>query len=223
MATQYASPPESLSYGDGFNTVPNGMLWRLRRISGMSKQTVKMTPATGQGTYVQNQKITCTLPMNGFFQLSSFTGHYYGKTNHAGISAGGPKDYQRVRYFPRKTQSLIENLVLKIGSKTFQNIDQYGYIYNVLHDYQAGYDALTKNRIGQNADLSNKSYYKKGRVYPQRGYPLGLSSSDHEESGRDAGYYVWRNWLGMLSAASTDIIHTNMTGEISVEITLAGP
>ena len=223
MATVYGSPPESLSYGDGFNTVPNGMLWRLRRISGMSKQTIKITPSTGQGSYTNNQKITCTLPMNSFLQLSTFTGHYTGKTNHAGRSAGGPDQYQRVRYFPRNTQSIIENLDVKIGSKTVQSIQQYNYIYNVLSDYQAGLDAMSKNRINQNADPSNKSYYKNGRVYPQRGYPPGLTLTTHEESGRDAGNYTWRNWLGIFSSSSsTDIIHTDMTGEIAIDITLAG-
>ncbi len=67
MATQYTSPPDSLSYGDGrFNTVPNhpGMLWHLRKISGMSKETIKITPSSGQGSYPNNSKITVSLPMN---------------------------------------------------------------------------------------------------------------------------------------------------------------
>ena len=224
MATQYASPPTSLSYGDGFNTVPNGMLWRLRRISGMTKQTIKITPSSGQGSYVHNQKITCTMPMNSLLDYSSFEGHYTGKTNLCGVVAGGPSGYTQVRYFPRNTQSIIENIDYKINSRTVQSINQYGYIYNVLSDFQSGTDALSKNRISQNADPSNKSYYKNGKVFPQRGYPIGLTGATNEESGRDAGNYVWRNWLGLPSGgASTNFLHSDATGEISIEITLAGP
>jgi hypothetical protein len=31
-----------------------------------------------------------------------------------------------------------------------QNINQYGYIYNILSDYMSGHDATAKNKVGQN-------------------------------------------------------------------------
>ena len=93
MATQYGEPPSSLSYGDGFNTVPNGMLWRLRKISGMTKETIKLTPTSGQGTYTNNSKITVSLPMNSLLDWSSLEGNFYAKTNHAGATGGGANKY----------------------------------------------------------------------------------------------------------------------------------
>jgi hypothetical protein len=198
------------------------MLWRLRKISGMTKETIKITPTSGQGTYNNNSKITCSLPMNSLFDWSSFEGNFYAKTNHAGATGGGAGGYVRPRYFPRNMQSLIESIDVKIGGRSIQQISQYGYIFNILNDYQCGNDALSKRRIGENGDPSSKSYYKDGIVFPVRGYPQGFLA--HEESGRDAGYYTWRNWLGLFSgAASTNILHSDMLGEVVVEIQLTGP
>ena len=141
MATQYAEPPASLSYGDGFNTVPNGMLWRLRKIQGMTKETIKITPTSGQGSYPNSSKITVSLPMNSMFDYASLEGNFYARTNHAGATAGGPGNYVRTRYFPRNMQSLIESIDVKVGGKSIQQISQYGYIFNILNDYQCGNDA----------------------------------------------------------------------------------
>ncbi len=62
----------------------------------------------------------------------------------------------------------------------------------------------------------------------RRGYPIGLwnanaltSDDKFDASGRDANNYTIRNWLGILSGgASTNIIHTDMYGDVQVEITL---
>jgi hypothetical protein len=63
-------------------------------------------------------------------------------------------------------QSLIESIDVKVGGRSIQQISQYGYIFNILNDYQCGNDALSKRRIGENGDPSSKSYYKEGIVYP---------------------------------------------------------
>jgi hypothetical protein len=63
---------------------------------------------------------------------------------------------------------------------------------------------------------------------PRRGYPIGLSSGDgitvdnkFDAFSRDADNYTIRNWLGLLSGgSSTNIIHTDMYGQIDIEITL---
>jgi hypothetical protein len=59
---------------------------------------------------------------------------------------------------------LIENLEIKINGQSRQNINQYGYIYNILHDFTCGHDAVAKNRIGCNADPSLKSVWRDGQV-----------------------------------------------------------
>ncbi len=49
-------------------------------------------------------------------------------------------------------------------------------IYNILHDFTCGHDAVAKNKIGCNADPSLKATYKDGQVTRYAGYPLGCTS-----------------------------------------------
>jgi hypothetical protein len=89
-------------------------------------------------------------------------------------------------------------------------------------------DATNKKRIGENADPSNKGAWVNGVNIPRRGYPIGLWNANSlttddkfDASARDADNYTIRNWLGLLSGgASTNIIHTDMYGQIDIEITL---
>lgn len=218
MAQQFGSPPSGLNYDVFSGSVPNGMLYRIKSIEGLSKQTIKLVPTTGQSSVGPGNKIIVSLPMNSLLDLSTFEWYFYGQTNHAGAQSGGPTGYVRARFFSRNMQSLIETLEIKVNGKSIQNIPQYNYIFNMLHDYQCGWDANTKRRIGENGDPSNKSYYKKGRVISRRGYPVGYTA--HDESQRDADNYCVRNWLGLLGNPSTQIIHTDMFGQIDIEITL---
>ena len=82
--------------------------------------------------------------------------------------------------------------------------------------------------IGENADPSNKAAWVNSVSIPRRVYPIGLWNSNvltvdnkFDASARDADYYCIRNWLGFLSGSnSTNIIHTDMYGQIDIEITL---
>jgi hypothetical protein len=75
---------------------------------------------------------------------------------------------------------------------------------------------------------SNKAAWVNGVSLPRRGYPVGLwnanaltSDDKFDASARDAGDFSIRNWLGILGGgASTNIIHTDMYGQIDIEITL---
>jgi hypothetical protein len=56
-----------------------------------------------------------------------------------------------------------------------------------------GTDATNKNRIGENADPSNKAAWVTGGSLPRRGYPVGLwndnilsSDDEFDASARDA-------------------------------------
>jgi hypothetical protein len=91
-----------------------------------------------------------------------------------------------------------------------------------------GTDATNKKRIGENADPSNKAAWVNGVSLPRRGYPVGLWNDNaltgddkFDASARDAGDFSIRNWLDILGGgASTKIIHTDMYGQIDIEITL---
>jgi len=228
MSRSFESPPQGLNYDVYGGSVPNSMLYRIKQIEGLSKQTLSIVPSSGQGTVYNGNKIIVSLPMNSLLDLGTFEMNFFGKTAHAGASSGNQKNYVQTRFFPRNIQSLIANLEVKINGRSIQNITQYNFIYNVLNDYLCGTDATNKKRIGENADPSNKSAWVNGVSIPRRGYPIGLWNANaigtddaFDASSRDADNYTIRNWLGLLSGgSSTNIIHTDMYGQIDIEITL---
>jgi hypothetical protein len=78
-----------------------------------------------------------------------------------------------------------------------------------------------KNRIGCNADPSNKTIYNNGQMNRYAGFPLG-TTSDSNGGHLDQDNYSVRTWLGLLGPnASTTIIDTSLYGNITIEITLA--
>ena len=218
MAQAYTAIPE----GSLFNipeALPQGLLYRYKKISNISRQNMKIPPNNGQGDVWAGQKIIVTLPTNALIDLSTFTMDFKGYTQHNGSSGAlGPTGYCQSRFFPRNTQSLIETMELKIGGQTRQLINNYGYIYNVLNDFTTGTDATNKNRIGQNADPSCKYYYSKSGTRRRCGFPVGLIADP--KSANDNDDYTIRNWLGFFQG-STSIIDTSMFGQIDLEITLA--
>ena len=127
--------------------IPAGMLYRMKQISSVSKQTLKLVPLSGQSTVYNGGKIIVALPPNSTVDLSTFELNFKGYTTHGGNGAtwatsGGTAtnagNYVNKRYFPRNTSSLNENLEIKINGQSRQNINQYGYIYNILNDYNCG-------------------------------------------------------------------------------------
>jgi hypothetical protein len=202
--------------------IPQGMLYRVKQIMGVSKQTLKIVPLSGQTSATNGQKVIVSLPPNSLVDLSTFEMNFVGTTQHSGNGAAtNVANYVQKAYFPRNTASLIENLEIKINGQSRQNINQYGYIYNILHDFTCGHDAVAKNRIGCNADPSLKHIWRDGQVARYAGFPLG-NTSDTSQGHLDRDTYTIRQWLGILGGnASTSIIDTSLYGDITIEITLA--
>ena len=201
--------------------IPTGMLYRVKMIQGISKQTLKLVPLSGQISVSQQGKIIVSLPPNSLVDLSTFELNFTGTTQHRGNgSASNVANYVQKAYFPRNTASLIENLEIKINGQSRQNINQYGYLYNIFHDYTCGYDSVGKNRIGCNSDPSNKTVYVNGQPRRYAGFPLGCTSDT--VGVKDQENLCIRQWLGILGGnASTSIIDTSLYGDITIEITLA--
>ena len=212
-------------------SIPTGMLYRVKSLAGISKQTLKLVPLSGQTQVSNGGKIIVALPPSSLVDLSTFELNFKGYTQHGGNgstwattagTATNVPNFVNKRYFPRNIASLIENLEIKINGQSRQNINQYGYIYNILNDYTCGCDATAKNRIGQNADPSLKTTFKYGQLQRYAGFPVGCTSQTVDNSYLDQDVYTIRQWLGILGRnASTSIIDTSLYGDITIEITLA--
>ena len=210
--------------------IPTGMLYRCKSIMGVSKQTLKLVPLSGQTTVANSQKVIISLPPNSLVDLSTFEMNFIGATQHRGNGTTGQGtgtstncgNYVQKAYFPRNTASLIENLEIKINGQSRQNINGYGYLFNILNDYNTGFDTNAKNRIGMNTDPSSKTVYCNGQNRRYAGFPVGNTSDTITNGWADQDYYTIRQWLGILGGnASTSIIDTSLYGDITIEITLA--
>ena len=71
MAQVYSAPPA----GGLFNipdALPQGLYFRYKKISNLSRQNLKMPPDNGQGDVWAGQKIILTLPQNALIDLSIY-------------------------------------------------------------------------------------------------------------------------------------------------------
>ena len=114
MARVFENPPQGLNYDVYGGSVPNSMLYRIKQIEGLSKQTLTIVPSSGQGSVYNGNKIFVSLPMNSLLDLGTFEMNFYGKTAHNGAASGNQKNYVQTRFFPRNIQSLISNLEIKL-------------------------------------------------------------------------------------------------------------
>ena len=221
MSQMYGEVPSS-GIIDIPTAIPTGMLYRIRSIRGCNREQVKMTPISGQGTVRGGQKIIVALPPNSLVDLSTFEMMFTGFTDHGGnTDTNANTKIVRCRYFPRNIASIIDSIDIKINGSSKQRIDQYGYIYNIFHDFNCGDDSIRKNKLGQNADPSSKFWSFKGKTKRRNMYPVGITTIP--ETANDRLVYSIRQWMGLLGGnASTNIIHTGMLGDVVIEITLAG-
>ena len=136
MARVFQHPPQGLNYNDYEGSVPNSLLYRLKIISGLSKQTLSIVPTSGQGSVYNGSKIVVSLPMNSLLDLGTFEMNFYEKTAHNGVASGNQKNYVQTRFPPRNIQSLISNIdmlkLMVVLFKIYHNIIIYIIYYMII-------------------------------------------------------------------------------------------
>jgi hypothetical protein len=195
-----------------------------------TKETVTMTPNKSIDAK-PGQTIIVDLPYNSKVDLSSFSWFFDGSTTHNGSTgANGPNGYVQSRFFPRNSASVIQKFTVKINGGIKIDIPDYNFLYNLLHDYTQGADALGRRQAGgENSDPSNKLYLLTGDIQERIGYSVAPFDAAAGATGlldnvlaRDKGRYCVRSWLSLLGGnASTQVIDTQMMGTVTIEIQLA--
>ena len=223
-------------------SLPTRTNYGIRRIKNIIKQTVRLIPNISPSTVIsQNQQVRVDLPI-GTVDLSTFVMSYYAWTTPNGAPVGGATGYQQVRYLPRNSASLIENLEIQINGTSRVNIPNYNYVYNILHDYKQSGDGLSRRNIGENSDPSCKYYNQAVNIAgaatanylcAKKGYPVGFTAATPaaalavpfpnapagvSASLNDFDAYSVRSWLSFFDG-STKIIDTSIFGQITVIIT----
>jgi hypothetical protein len=208
------------------------MRWRFKQLKKLLKETVTMTPNNGQSTVKPGQRIIVDLPFNSTVDLSTFTWFFKGQTTHLGAAASGTEiaaaggnpsvQFCGSRFFPRNSSSVIQSMQIKVNGGIKVDIPDYNFVYNMLHDYTQGADALKRRQVGgENSDPSNKLYMVGNDIRENRGFALGLFNNNDAFNDvlRDRQEYCVRSWLSLLGGnASTNIIDTQMLGTVTIEI-----
>jgi hypothetical protein len=102
MSRAFENAPNGLNYDVYGGAVPNSMLYRIKQIEGLSKQTLTIVPTSGQGSVYNGNKIIVSLPMNSLLDLGTFEMNFYGKTAHNGAIQWSSKKLRSNSFFPPK-------------------------------------------------------------------------------------------------------------------------
>ena len=206
--------------------IPMAMQWQIKRLKVLQKETISMTPNKTQDVK-PGQTIIVDLPYNSKCDLGSFSWFYDGSTAHNG-SPNGYDGYVQTRFFPRNSASVIQKFTVKINGGIKVDIPDYNFVYNMLHDYTQGADALKRRQTGgENSDPSNKLYITADDICERRGYSIAkfdpaLTKETDNMLARDKARYCVRSWLSLFGGnASTQVVDTQMLGTVTVEIQLA--
>ena len=207
---------------------PAGLLERVRNLTRIYKQTVKLLPIQ-QGPVVNGNKITVQFPVDSVFNLRSLSFDAYIQTCHNGNqSANAANNYVQTYYLPRNgIASMISQLDIRVNGRSIQNIAQYSYVYNAITDWICNGSNI-QDEVGALADQSLMTYMYKGKLYTRRGYPVSaydntLANTDlNNKRARLYDRYSCRRFLGFLGEASTFIINTALLGDLTIEFTLEG-
>jgi hypothetical protein len=207
---------------------PAGLLERVRNISQIYKQTVKLLP-TQQGAVVNGNKITVQFPVDSVFDLRSLSFDALIQTSHGGNQSGNAaNNYVQTYYLPRNgIASMISQLDIRINGRSIQNIAQYSYVYNAISDWVYNGSNM-QDEVGALADPSLMTYYYKGKLYTRRGYPVsnydaaGANTDLNNKQARLLDRYSQRRFIGFLGESSTFILNTALLGDLTLEFTLEG-
>ena len=200
---------------------PKKCEWKTKTLKNIIKQTINLVPTSGNVTVDPNSRIYVDLPVDSSIDLSTLVMYFNGWTDTGAQSIGGATGYCSARFLPRNTQSIIQNLEILVNGRSVQNIPEYNYIYNILHDFSVSSANVPIKMMGENEDPSMDYWNNGGVITPRRGYPIGLvNATSTSPTANNYDLYCIRNWLGVLDG-STKILNTGKVGLITLVITLA--
>lgn len=156
-------------------------------------------------SYAPESYINITLP-NSIVDLHTFTLYYTGLPTSAFI--GGVNTVKR--FFPRLSQSIVSTLIIEVDGRQIQKIDEFGYLFNILHDISrddqelnsTSFDTISKHNVSSATGIITKN------IKLQAEYnPTNLSES----------FYIDK-WLGFLNEGNRYLDCTNKNIKIRIKL-----
>lgn len=196
---------------------PKNLAYNLKQLAGgFTKQKVKVL---GDKTSVQaNGTVRFLLPRGGLVDFRSLVLFFTGSTSGTGSTATS-------LHFPRYSSSLIQSITITANNTTLCSINEYGFLYNALMDFEGADISQTTKRSNEMFDPTIKwTQTASAGTAATNENPiiakLNQSYTDNTANDTNVNMCV-NNWLGMLNSISTPVIDLFDIGDVYVNITFS--
>jgi len=187
------------------NGFPSNLAFKLKQLSSFTKSIVKCVPdrpdvAMGETTRIK-------LPSQGLidFRTISIYADASAVSGHASYTA----------HFPRYWSSLISQMTLTANGVQIANINEYGLLYNLLHDMEASSIDMQSKRAIERYDPSVQ--YTSTTINGNT--PIVASRNCSSATADDTNEkLVINNFCGVLGSLSTPCLDLGLTGDVYLDI-----
>lgn len=199
---------------------PKNLAYSLKELgdAGFTKQKVKVL---GDKTSVDaNGTVRFLLPRGGLVDFRSLVLFFTGATAGTGSTSTS-------LHFPRYSSSLIQSITITANNTTLCSINEYGFLYNALMDFEGADISQTTKRSPELFDPTIKwtsTAADGGTTVWKNENPITgvMTQSYTDNTANDAGVNMCvNNWLGLISSLSTPVIDLFDLGDVYVNITFS--
>ena len=196
---------------------PKNLAYSLRELGGQgfTKQKVKVL---GDKTSVDaNGTVRFLLPRGGLVDFRSLVLFMTGATAGTGSTVTS-------LHFPRYSSSLIQSITITANNITLCSINEYGFLYNTLMDFEGGDISQTTKRSPEMFDPTIKWTQLAAGTSVENPITGVMTQSYTDNTGNDAGVNMCvNNWLGLINSISTPVLDLFDLGDVYLNITFAPP
>jgi hypothetical protein len=188
---------------------PSNLAFKLKQLSSFTKSIVRCIPDRASVNMGEQTRIK--LPSQGLIDFRTLT-------IYANASCTGGNGYYY--HFPRYWSSLIRQLTITANGVQLANINEYGLLYNTLHDLEA-------SSIDQSSKRSLERYdpsicYKPDTPNANNTAIIAKRNTGWVDEGNAANdtdeKLCINNFVGILGSLSTPCLDLNLTGDVYLDI-----
>lgn len=188
---------------------PSNLAFKLKQLSSFTKSIVRCIPDRASVSMGEQTRIK--LPSQGLIDFRTLT-------IYANASCTGGNTY--FYHFPRYWSSLIRQMTITANGVQLANINEYGLLYNVLHDLEASSIDQASKRALERYDPS--VCYKPDVPNATNTAIIATRNTGWEDTGTAANdtneKLCINNFCGILGSLSTPCLDLNLLGDVYIDI-----
>lgn len=192
---------------------PKNLAYNLKKLdAGFTKTKIKIIP--DKTTANASDIIRFRLTGNGIYDFRSLGMFFTGKTE--GSAASTPVSYT---HFPRYTSSLVQSISITANNTTLCSINEYGYLYSKLMDFEGADISQMSKRCTELYDPSVK--WTSG-ASPENAISATRMVNSTDTTANDSNLKLCiNNWLGFANSLSTPCLDLSDVGDVYINIQFA--